>query len=324
MKTPRLFALTLLFALLAVSAVTAQSKLERKPEAQAGTRVQVVPQPERIAVYPEQITVTLRTDRSSYWEGDDVDITFRVSHDSYLYLFSTDPRGETRMIFPNRYDRDNLLRGGRTYRIPDSSYRMVATGPSGYDTLHAIATTERYDWIDRGYHRISYDDPFPIVQRAPAQFFGEVRRSAESQVNAKVAGQRNSGVATERIAVVPGHLWKAPGYGEAIRTVRVRGRSYYEPPNVRPPDIRSPIIRPPHRDDYDNPGELSISSSPSRAYVYIDGRYVGRTPFDAELKAGRYDVQVYKDGYYPWTTTVDLDPNRRESFRFALRRLPYR
>lgn len=328
MKTFPFSAIAALLALLMATAVHAQPKLERR-EPEAGTRIQVVPQPQPIVVYPEHITVTLWTDRSYYWEGDDVDITFRVSRDSYFYLFSTDPGGVTRMIFPNRFDRDNFLRAGRTYRIPDSSYRMVATGPSGYDTLHAVATTECYDWIERGYHRLNFNsDPFPIVPRPPAQFYGEVQRSAESRVDAQVAEQRRAGVAAERIAVVPGRPpqvgWIVPGYGEAIRSIRIRGRGYYEPPQVRPPDVRPPIVRPPGHGYYESPGQLSIGSSPSRAYVYIDGQYVGRTPFDAELAPGRYDVQVYKDGYYPWTSTVNIKEDRRESFRFVLRRLPYR
>jgi hypothetical protein len=44
-------------------------------------------------------------------------------------------------------------------------------------------------------------------------------------------------------------------------------------------------------------GTLAISSSPSRAKVYVDGIYFGLTPLRAEFAAGVHEVSIKLDGY---------------------------
>lgn len=44
-------------------------------------------------------------------------------------------------------------------------------------------------------------------------------------------------------------------------------------------------------------GTLAISSSPSRAKVYVDGVYFGLTPLRAEFSAGIHEVSIKLDGY---------------------------
>lgn len=44
-------------------------------------------------------------------------------------------------------------------------------------------------------------------------------------------------------------------------------------------------------------GRVVIYSRPERAVVFIDNRYVGRTPVTNEVRRGQHRVQVYKDGY---------------------------
>jgi hypothetical protein len=338
-----IWTLGLAILFVATSAGAQDRALERR-QPEAHPSIEVVPAPPvylppvphpPVVIHPEIIGTSLWTNRSSYWEGDDVEISFRVNRDAFVYIFSTDPAGITRMIFPNRYDMNNFARAGRTYRLPDRHYRMVATGPSGVDTLHLIATTERYDWIVRGYHEIRFDEPFPVVPRPPVEFYSDVKRSAEAQARRQpapqgpVASPRNEGVPSERIAVVPAPpmpgppVWIVPGYGESIHQVRVRGRHYYAPPVVVPPP---PIIVPPpvpHPPIYRPPAaaaQLFLSSSPSRADVYIDGYYYGRTPLEVQLAPGTHEVTVVKSGYAPWRTMVNLKEGRRESFRFVLRK----
>ncbi|MEG2076986.1 MAG: PEGA domain-containing protein, partial [Victivallaceae bacterium] len=44
-------------------------------------------------------------------------------------------------------------------------------------------------------------------------------------------------------------------------------------------------------------GKLQINSSPAGAYIFIDGKSVGVTPYETDLKSGRYRVKVSRDGY---------------------------
>ncbi len=53
-------------------------------------------------------------------------------------------------------------------------------------------------------------------------------------------------------------------------------------------------------------GELSVSSTPSDASVYVDGSYAGTTPLSITVDAGYHSVTIRKSGYVSWTgsTTV--------------------
>ena len=53
-------------------------------------------------------------------------------------------------------------------------------------------------------------------------------------------------------------------------------------------------------------GELQISSSPSRAEVWIDGERAGNTIFSQTILIGQHQVELRKDGYDPLTFTVDI------------------
>ena len=53
-------------------------------------------------------------------------------------------------------------------------------------------------------------------------------------------------------------------------------------------------------------GELQISSTPSRAEVWIDGERAGTTIFSQTLLIGEHQVELRKEGYDPLAFTVDI------------------
>jgi TonB family protein len=71
-------------------------------------------------------------------------------------------------------------------------------------------------------------------------------------------------------------------------------------------------------------GTAEISSDPSGAIVHIGGTPVGQTPYiDARLKAGTHKVEVLKDGYEPWSGTVNVQPGKRARVDARLRALAF-
>lgn len=53
---------------------------------------------------------------------------------------------------------------------------------------------------------------------------------------------------------------------------------------------------------------ISITSDPSGALVWLNGREIGRTPVSVEfLYYGEYDVQLVAEGYEPLLTTGKAD-----------------
>lgn len=54
-------------------------------------------------------------------------------------------------------------------------------------------------------------------------------------------------------------------------------------------------------------GSVSITSSPSGAYVYMDGVYKGRTPLTlSNVAATSHNIELDLAGYYDWKTTISV------------------
>jgi hypothetical protein len=66
-------------------------------------------------------------------------------------------------------------------------------------------------------------------------------------------------------------------------------------------------------------GSLIISSTPVKAKVYIDGRYVGETPkYISKQIIGDYEVSVEHDGYATQTKTVVITEGNESALSFVL------
>ncbi|GIW75200.1 MAG: hypothetical protein KatS3mg104_0263 [Phycisphaerae bacterium] len=88
--------------------------------------------------------------------------------------------------------------------------------------------------------------------------------------------------------------------------------------------------------------KLTITSQPSNALVYMNGREIGRTPIETDfLWYGNYDVQIRKEGYQtlkthsrisaPWWQWVPIDllaelmpwhPTDHQSLHYTLNPAP--
>ena len=68
----------------------------------------------------------------------------------------------------------------------------------------------------------------------------------------------------------------------------------------------------------ENPGYLSVSSSPTNASVYIDGAYEGTTPLNEALSPGTHSVRVTKNGYSSYSTSVRIYEGQTNSINVSL------
>ncbi len=58
-------------------------------------------------------------------------------------------------------------------------------------------------------------------------------------------------------------------------------------------------------------GEVVVTSSPTQAYVYIDGKRVDKTPLITSWIIGTHDVKVSMDGYVPYKGTIEVKEGKR-------------
>ncbi|MCF7876449.1 PKD domain-containing protein [Candidatus Bipolaricaulota bacterium] len=120
-----------------------------EPEKKNGGREQPPSRgmPRGIIIEPpsqSRLDISVRTDRYQYSIGSNLRIFLDVSQRAYVYIFDYDTSGETRLVFPNRYSRQNLIGPGR-YELPDGGYNFRVTGPPGVEFVQAIATTKKVE-----------------------------------------------------------------------------------------------------------------------------------------------------------------------------------
>ncbi|MEO2044811.1 MAG: DUF4384 domain-containing protein [Nitrospinaceae bacterium] len=116
-----------------------------------------------IASKPETPTFNIRvwTNKNEYQIGEKIVFHVTSDKDAYLTLFDISSSGDTTVIFPNAYHKDNFLQGGRTYDIPaeDYGFQFDVQGPAGLERIKAIATVNRDMPIDldlsNGFHQIT-------------------------------------------------------------------------------------------------------------------------------------------------------------------------
>lgn len=98
---------------------------------------------------------TDRGDGARYRAGDPIEIFFRTNADAWVAIYDLDTRGQVTKLYPRRRAASNFVRGGVVHRVPSRyGYHFEVEGPSGWETLRAVASTNRhalknYRWNDR-------------------------------------------------------------------------------------------------------------------------------------------------------------------------------
>lgn len=85
---------------------------------------------------------------SSYRVGELIRVGVSVTRDAYVYLFNVNADGEISLILPNGYSGgENFLYAGetRTFPAPGAGYQFRVDGPTGYDRVLALASSEQLD-----------------------------------------------------------------------------------------------------------------------------------------------------------------------------------
>ena len=86
----------------------------------------------------------------TYARGERVRLFVETNKDAYVTVLNVDPAGETTVLFPNRYESDNRIRGARAVEVPtpDSGAQVVVGGTVGAELLKIIASTKPVDLFE--------------------------------------------------------------------------------------------------------------------------------------------------------------------------------
>ena len=113
-------------------------------------------------VYPEKgegLSAKLSLSKTDLKEGEEVNIFYQVSKDSYVYIFSIAADGSVTLLLPNSNMPDNFTRAGRAYQFPpaDSPIHLKAMflpnhkEASAEEKIKIIATRNKEELLSIGF-----------------------------------------------------------------------------------------------------------------------------------------------------------------------------
>jgi hypothetical protein len=113
-------------------------------------------------VYPEKgetLSAKLHLSKTDLKEGDEVQIFYQVSKDSYVYIFSIAADGSVTLLLPNSNTPDNFSKAGKVYQFPpkDSHIQLQALFLPDYKEISAeekikiIATRQKEELLPLGF-----------------------------------------------------------------------------------------------------------------------------------------------------------------------------
>jgi hypothetical protein len=93
------------------------------------------------AAWPSQpFDLQIAADKPLYRTADPVTLMVKTGADCHLTLLNTGPGGESRLLFPNRYQQQTLIRAGQTVVVPGigDGVSIVPIGPAGVESVVAV------------------------------------------------------------------------------------------------------------------------------------------------------------------------------------------
>lgn len=102
--------------------------------------------------------VQLWTNKIDYRLGEPIYFYFKAERECYVNLVDINSKGEMTLLFPNQFNINNRVRGGRTYQIPgdDYGFTLEAQPPTGIDRIYAIVSTRPIGIFNQDFSRNAF------------------------------------------------------------------------------------------------------------------------------------------------------------------------
>ncbi len=105
---------------------------------------------------------------STYYGGESLGLSFSVDRSAYVAVLDIDQSGQVQVLFPNVYDQDNYVQGGRTYTLPTdkatTKYNLQVESNRGRETIVVVASTSPLNFLG---------NVFSLFDRYPFPYLGQ-------------------------------------------------------------------------------------------------------------------------------------------------------
>ncbi|WP_254508865.1 DUF4384 domain-containing protein [Anatilimnocola floriformis] len=97
------------------------------------------------------VAASLNRPTRDYREGDSLSVSVNAEEDAYVYVLYQQADGQVFQIFPNKIQKNNLVKAREAVRVPAESdlFRWVVGKPFGKECVKVIATKEPVDVLSQ-------------------------------------------------------------------------------------------------------------------------------------------------------------------------------
>ena len=272
---------------------------------------------------------------STYYGGESLGISFSVDRSAYVAVLDIDPSGQVQVLFPNVYDQDNFMQGGRTYTLPTEKattrYNLQVQSQRGRETIVVIASTSPIGFLSNVF--TLFDKyPFPYLSQSVNNLSVVINPVFNTNwgigysyfynsyvpftVRTTIAADRpDANVYIDGIFMGTAPVTTTLEVGTHTVYLYTKRNLVYGPAvvNIQPGSSNFNFSLLPNY-IY---GYLEVTSIPN-AQVYVDGEYVGDTPYKDFEKVGSHTVTVSKWGYRDAKQNVYVNRDMTTSVDFRL------
>jgi len=91
-----------------------------------------------------QLTAAVDRKDSTYARGEAVKISLKANENAYVVVFNVGPKGKVTQLFPNRFQKDNLVKAGQETMVPSagSGAEIKVSGNVGGELIKVIASNK--------------------------------------------------------------------------------------------------------------------------------------------------------------------------------------
>ena len=130
----------------AMAGDTAEASFVKDLDVRQRPMAAIVPASETKPTAKAKLSVSVAVDRPNrtYNKGDSVVLIVKATEDAYIWIFDTGTSGKVHQIYPNRFEKNNFLTGGKTLTIPSANakYAITANHPKGTELVTVIASKD--------------------------------------------------------------------------------------------------------------------------------------------------------------------------------------
>jgi len=304
-------------------------------------------QPRSIIIVPDKpsnLEAKIWTDKgegASYYRGESLQVFFETNKNAYVAIYDILPDGQTNLIFPNKYQKNNYIAANTTTKIP-VGYSFKIGPDTGKEYLQIVASTSQFteynawtqDFSTQAFPEITLDAPHFLQNYIKSIIIVPDPEkpewtSAMTYFYANTSPQMgtvefNSTPSGAMIWLDGSWIGKTTNYKTTLSSgyhyvkFFMQGYNSYEKEfylsaggYVNVSAVLTPLVQ--------QTSKLSVSSSPSGANIYLDGSFKGTTPMTINnVTAGSHNLKLTLQGYQEFQQNIYINAGDTKSISAQL------